>query len=135
MTLDAITISTFAMFSLLSGSVVCTEPTEADEVKKRYDDMVKLLTESDNGYTEIHLSGENTYFPAYEGDNWPWAMSMEDYREFVRNRIAPGLGEFDNDPEMPARTLTMLLANEAIETKYRLSRVKKKLYKECYTPF
>ena len=135
MTLDAITISTFAMFSLLSGSVVCTESTEADEVKKRYDDMVKLLTESDNGYTEIHLSGENTYYPDYEGNSWPWAMSMEDYREFVRNRIAPGLGEFDNDPEMPARTLTMLLANEAIETKYRLSRVKKKFYKECYTPF
>lgn len=134
MTYDAITIATFSMFSLLSGSVVCTQPTELEEVKLRYDDMVRLLTEADDGYTEIRPSGDNTYYPAYE-DNWPWASSINDYQDFLRTQIVPGNGKFDDDPELPFRTLTAILSNEKIEDKYRLSRVKKKLYKCAYLPF
>ncbi|MBQ1570736.1 MAG: hypothetical protein IIZ78_06410 [Clostridiales bacterium] len=129
--LDVVTIATFAMFSLLSGAEVCTMPTELEEVKKRYDDIVKLLLEDED---RPLVYSDESYFPSYPADKWPWATSEEDYKEFLRNTIVTGVAA-DNDREVHCYTMTALLSNKAIEEKYRLSRVKLKLLSEALLPF
>ena len=129
--LDVVTIATFAMFSLLSGAEVCTMPTETEEVKKRYDDMVKLLIEEED---RPLVYSDESYFPDYPSDKWPWATSEDEYKEFFRKEIVPHV-ESDNDREVHCYTMTALLANEQIEKKYRLSRVKLKLLSEALLPF
>ena len=131
MTVDVITVATMSMFSLLSGAVVCTMPTEQDEVKKRYDDILRLLGKEE----ELELvEAVDSYFPKYAEGKWPWAMSEEEYNEFLRTRIIPGL-QPDYDKELCVATMTAILANEEIETKYRISRVKPKLYTRQLLPF
>lgn len=129
--LDVVTIATFAMFSLLSGAVVCTMPTETEEVRKRYDDMVKLLIDEED---RPLVYSDESYFPSYPSDKWPWATSEEEYKEFLRKEIVPHV-ESKNDREIHCYTMTALLSNKAIEEKYRLSRVKMKLLSEALLPF
>lgn len=124
MILDAPTIATFAMFSLLSGAAVCTMPTEQEEVKKRYDDMVQILSKTES----IKLvEGFESYFPKYPEDKWPWAMSYEEYLSFLRKYIVTRETEQSMYRELCVASMAAVLANEEIEEKYRLSRVKPKL--------
>lgn len=124
MTYDSVTIATFAMFSLLSGSVACTMPTEAEEVKKRYDDMIRILSKTES----IKLvEGFESYFPKYPEDKWPWAMTMDDYMSFLRKYIVTRETEQSMSKELCVASMAAVLANEEIEEKYRLSRVKPKL--------
>lgn len=127
---DAVTLYTFAMFSLLSGAAVCTQPTELEEVKLRYDDMLELLGKE--GPVELLLADEN-YWPNYPSDKWPWASSYAEFTEFVRKMVAgiPG----SDDKELQVFTMTAILHNSDIESKYRLSRVKLKLLSQMLLPF
>lgn len=124
MTYDSVTIATLAMFSLLSGSVACTMPTEAEEVKKRYDDMIRILSKTES----IKLvEGFESYFPKYPEDKWPWAMTMDEYMSFLRKYIVTRETEQSMSKELCVASMAAVLANEEIEEKYRLSRVKPKL--------
>lgn len=127
---DAITLYTFAMFSLLSGAVVCTQPTELEEVKLRYDDMVKILGAEEP--IELVVADEN-YWPSYSSDKWPWASSYTEFTEFVREMIH-GMPP-SSDKDLQVATMSALLANEAVEAKYRLSRVRPKLLSQMLLPF
>jgi hypothetical protein len=127
---DAITLYTFAMFSLLSGAVVCTQPTELEEVKLRYDDMVKILGAEEP--IELVVADEN-YWPNYPSDKWPWASSYTEFTEFVREMIH-GMPP-SSDKDLQVATMSALLANEAVEAKYRLSRVRPKLLSQMLLPF
>lgn len=127
---DIITLYTFSMFSLLSGAVVCTQPTELEEVKLRYDDMLKLLGEAEP--VELYVADEN-YWPNYTQDKWPWASSSEEFTEFVRQMVA-GVPSSD-DKDLQVFTMTAILSNEAIEAKYRLSRVRPKVLSQMLLPF
>lgn len=129
--LDVVTIATFAMFSLLSGAEVCTMPTELEEVKKRYDDMVNLLREEED---RPFVFADESYFPNYPPDKWPWATTEEGYCEFLRSTIVRG-NPPDPSKELQSYTMTALLSNQAIENKYRLSRVKIKLLNNVLLPF
>lgn len=124
MILDAPTIATFALFSLLSGAVVCTMPTEQEEVKKRYDDMLKILSKTESIKV---VEGFESYFPAFTEDKWPWAMTMDDYMSFLRKYIVTRETEQSMSKELCVASMAAVLANEEIEAKYRLSRVKPKL--------
>ena len=132
MTYDSVTIATFAMFSLLSGSVACTMPTEAEEVLKRYNDMLAMLSEDEKA---VPVETSESWFPQYPEDKWPWAMSESEYYEFLRQKIVSGLDSDYSNKELCIATMTALLANEKIEEKYRLSRVKPKLINQQLLPF
>lgn len=127
---DIITLYTFSMFSLLSGSVVCTQPTELEEVKLRYDDMLQLLGKEEP--VELHVADEN-YWPNYPADKWPWASSSDEFTEFVRQMVN-GVPS-STDKELQVFTMTAILNNEAIEEKYRLSRVRPKVLSQMLLPF
>lgn len=127
---DAVTLYTFAMFSLLSGAVVCTQPTELEEVKLRYDDMLKLIEKDEP--VELNIADEN-YWPSYPEDKWPWASTYSEFTEFVRKMVV-GIPSSD-DKELQVFTMTAILNNSEIEKKYRLSRVKLKLLSQMLLPF
>ena len=127
---DVVTLYTFSMFSLLSGAVVCTQPTELAEVKLRYDDMLKILGKEEP--VELYLADEN-YLPNYTTDKWPWASSSTEYTEFVRQMVV-GIPD-SKDKDLQVFTMTAILSNEEIEAKYRLSRVKPKVLSQMLLPF
>lgn len=127
---DVVTLYTFSMFSLLSGAVVCTQPTELEEVKLRYDDMLKLLSKEEP--VELYVADEN-YWPNYTSDKWPWASSSTEFTEFVRQMVV-GIPD-SKDKDLQVYTMTAILNNEEIETKYRLSRVKPKVLSQMLLPF
>jgi hypothetical protein len=127
---DVVTLYTFSMFSLLSGAVVCTQPTELEEVKLRYDDMLKMLGKEEP--VELFLADEN-YWPNYTSDKWPWASSSTEFTEFVRQMVV-GIPD-SKDKDLQVFTMTAILNNEEIETKYRLSRVKPKVLSQMLLPF
>lgn len=130
MTYDPVTIYTFAMFSLLSGSVVCTQPTELGEIKLRYDDMVRLLGKEEP--VELEVPDEN-YWPSYNSEKWPWASSDTELLDAVREIV--GKMPQSKTADLQSFTMTALYANEDIETKYRLSRVKPKFISQTLLPF
>lgn len=119
------------MFSLLSGSVVCTQPTELEEIKLRYDDLVRILGK-DEEPVELEVPDEN-YWPSYNSEKWPWASSETELLDAVREIIS-GLPKSET-ADLQSFTMTALYANEAIETKYRLSRVKPKFVSQALLPF
>lgn len=127
---DVVTLYTFSMFSLLSGAVVCTQPTELEEVKLRYDDMLRILGKEEP--VELFLADEN-YWPNYTSDKWPWASSSTEFTEFVRQMVV-GIPD-SKDKDLQVFTMTAILNNEEIETKYRLSRVKPKVLSQMLLPF
>lgn len=127
---DVVTLYTFSMFSLLSGAVVCTQPTELEEVKLRYDDMLKMLGKEEP--VELSVADEN-YWPNYTEDKWPWASSSAEFTEFVRQMVI-GIPE-SKDKDLQVFTMTAILNNEEIEAKYRLSRVKPKVFSQMLLPF
>ena len=126
---DAVTLYTFAMFSLLSGAEVCTQPTELGEVKLRFDDIVKMLGKEP---VELYVADEN-YWPNYTEDKWPLASSSTEFTEFVRQMVI-GI-PYSQDKDLQVFTMTAILNNEEIEAKYRLSRVKPKLLSQALLPF
>lgn len=126
--IDCVTLFTAACFSLLSGAVVCTAPTELEEIQKRYDDMLKMLGDVDLTVAEY------SYVPEYPQEKWPWATSYSDISEYVRLHIKPDVPE-DDLPGLGEITWAGLLANQQIEEKYRLSRVRKKVVTQMRLPF
>lgn len=127
---DVVTLYTFSMFSLLSGAVVCTQPTELEEVKLRYDDMLRMLGKEEP--VELSVADEN-YWPNYTEDKWPWASSSAEFTEFVRQMVI-GIPE-SKDKDLQVFTMSAILNNEEIEAKYRLSRVKPKVFSQMLLPF
>lgn len=127
---DIITLYTFAMFSLLSGEVVCTQPTEMEEVKLRYDDFVRIM--SKDGKIKLVCAHES-YWPQYPEDKWPWATSLAEYRDYVATVVTDAQESAIAD--LQVMTMSALLANEEIEEKYRLSRVRPKLFSQMLLPF
>lgn len=127
---DVITLYTFSMFSLLSGAVVCTQPTELEEVKLRYNDMLNILGKEEP--VELCIADEN-YWPNYTEDKWPWASSSTEFTEFVRQMVI-GIPD-SKDKDLQVFTMTAILSNEEIETKYRLSRVRPKVLSQMLLPF
>lgn len=127
---DVITLYTFAMFSLLSGEVVCTKPTEMEEVQMRYDDFVRILSKD----AEIKLvCASESYWPQYPEDKWPWATTLNEYRDYVALAVRDVPESATAD--LQVITMSALLANEEIEEKYRLSRVRPKLFSQMLLPF
>lgn len=127
---DPVTIYTFAMFSLLSGSVVCTQPTELEEVKLRYDDMLKMLGKDEP--VRLEVPDEN-YLPNYTTDAWPWASDYSEMTAEIHKIVDPMPRSAIAD--LNVITMSALLANEEIEEKYRLSRVRPKLLSQSLLPF
>lgn len=127
---DPITVYTFAMFSLLSGSVVCTQPTELEEVKLRYDDMLKMLGKGEPIRLEVPYE---SYLPEYPSDKWPWASSYSEMTDEM-HKVSDTLPQSEI-ADLNVMTMSALLANEEIEEKYRLSRVKPKLLSQQLLPF
>lgn len=127
---DAVTVYTFAMFSLLSGQVVCTQPTELEEIKLRYDDIIKILEKQEP--VELVVP-EETYQPSYTENEWPWATDYNGYMQEL-HRIVDPLPEV-KVADLQVFTMTSILSNEEIEKKYRLSRVKPKFLSTCLLPF
>lgn len=127
--IDCVTVFTAACFSLLSGAVVCTAPTELEEIKKRYDDMLKMLDPK----TELVVA-EYSVVPEYAEGKWPWATDYNDFASYIRNNITPGVPE-DDLPGLGEITWAELQSNERIEEKYRLSRVKSKVITQLRLPF
>lgn len=127
---DAVTVYTFAMFSILSGQVVCTQPTELEEIKLRYDDIVKILGKQEQ--VELVVP-EESYQPNYTEDKWPWATGYSEYMQEL-HRIVDPLPEV-KVADLQVFTMTSILSNEEIETKYRLSRVRPTLLSTCLLPF
>ena len=76
---------------------------------------------------------DESYWPNYTADKWPWASSDTEYTEFVRSMV-DGLPD-TCDKDMQVFTMTEILNNEEIEAKYRLSRVKPKLLSQMLLPF
>lgn len=127
--LDCVTLFTAAQFSILSGTVVCTAPTELEEIKKRYDDMLKMLDPK-----TVLVVAEYSVVPEYAEDKWPWATDYNDFANYIRNNITPGVPE-DDLPGLGEITWAELQSNERIEEKYRLSRVKSKVITQLRLPF
>lgn len=127
---DPVTIYTFAMFSLLSGAVACTQPTELEEVKLRYDDMLKMLGKNE----PIHLEmPDENYLPNYPTDKWPWASTYSEMTDAM-HKIADPVPK-SAIADLQVMTMSALLDNEEIEEKYRLSRVRPKLLSQSLLPF
>ena len=127
---DAVTVYTFAMFSLLSGTVVCTKPTELEEIRLRYDDLVKMLGKGED--VEFVVAEEN-YRPNYPEDRWPWATDYDSFNSEIHSIVDKMPG--DKTADLQVFTMTAILADGEIEAKYRLSRVKPKLLSQVLLPF
>ena len=130
MTYDAVTIYTFAMFSLLSGSVVCTKPTELEEIEARYNDIINILGK---GEPVDLVVPDESYLPSYPEDKWPWATDYNGYIQELHRIVNPLKGVQIAD--LQVFTMTAILSNSEIENKYRLSRVKLKLLSQMLLPF
>lgn len=128
---DPVTIYTFAMFSLLSGSVVCTQPTELEEVKLRYDDMLKMLGKNEPIRLEVP---DESYLPNYTTDTWPWASTYSEMIDEMHKIADPPVPK-SAIADLQVMTMSALLANDEIEEKYRLSRVRPKLFSQMLLPF
>lgn len=127
MKIDAGTIYGFAAVSLLTGVVLCTAPTELEEIEKRAEDIRKML-----GDVEI-VHGNNSYFPHFTTDKWPFAT---DYSSMMcaANAYAFKFPNVDAE-DLDNDTLLEILKRDEIENKYRLSLVKKDVMRTVLVPF
>lgn len=107
-----------AAMSLLTGDVVCTEPTEMEEVVKRAKNLRKML--SSKGHEIVICI--HALAPAFNEDKWPFATP--------KNEFESGMFDFSNTRKYPEVSnvnfdeLKEALADPDIEAKYRLSKVK-----------
>lgn len=127
MKIDAGTIYGFAAVSLLTGAVVCTAPSELEEIEKRAEDIRSML-----GDVEI-VHGNNSYFPHFPYGKWPFDTEYSDLM-CAANAYAfrfPNVEAEDLDID----TLLEILKKEEIESKYRLSLVKKNVMRTVLVPF
>lgn len=127
--IDAGTIYGFAAVSLLTGAVVCTQPTELEEIAMRARDIMRMLGD---GYEFV--SGHHSYMPAFPVEKWPFDTDHE--------KMGVAACEFSNefkaenkDDEVDVQALIELLKDEEIEKKYRLSKVKDNVMREVLLPF
>lgn len=125
--IDAGTLWTMAAMSILSSVEPCTAPSEKEEIIRRADIIVGLL-----GDIRI-LKANNSYIPAYPEERWPFAMSQDE----MMNAASRYAGNYDshNDNRLDIDTLILILENEEIEKRFRLSRVSKKVSRNVLWPF
>lgn len=129
MKIDLGSIFTMAAMSLLTGDVVCTEPTEMEEVTKRAKNLRKMLASKGHEIVDCF----NALEPSFPEDKWPFATSKKDFEmamyDFSNNRKYPGVNSVNFDE------LKEALADPEIESKYRLSKVKDSTIETEVLPF
>lgn len=127
MKIDAGTIYGFAAVSLLTGAVICTAPTELEEIEKRAEDIRKMLGDVD----VVH--GDNSYFPHFPDGKWPFATDYSNMM-YSANSYACKFPDADAK-DIDTDTLLEILKRGEIESKYRLSLVKKDVMRATLLPF
>ena len=128
MKIDAGTIYGFAAVSLLTGVVECTQPSELEEIEKRAEDIRSML-----GDVEL-VYGNNSYFPFFADGKWPFATTQEDLEKAALDWASKYKHE-DKEEDVDVDSLIEILKKEEIESKYRLSRVKKDVMRKVLLPF
>lgn len=128
MKIDAGTIYGFAAVSLLTGTVECTQPTELEEIEKRAEDIKSML-----GDVEL-VYGNNSYFPFFADGKWPFATTQEDLEKAALDWASRYKRE-DKEEDVDVGSLIEILKKEEIESKYRLSIVKKDVMRKVLLPF
>lgn len=128
MKIDAGTIYGFAAISLLTGTVECTQPTELEEIEKRAEDIHSML-----GDVEL-VYGNNSYFPFFADGKWPFATTQEDLEKAALDWASQYKHE-DSEEDVDVGSLIEILKKEEIESKYRLSIVKKDVMRKVLMPF
>lgn len=126
--IDAGTVYGFAAVSLLTGVAVCTAPTELEEIEKRAEDIRKML-----GDVEL-VYGNNSYFPFFADGKWPFATKPEDLERAALDWASRYRNE-DKDEDVDVDSLIEIFNRAEIESKYRLSRVKKDVMRKVLMPF
>ena len=128
MKIDAGTIYGFAAVSLLTGQAVCTAPTELEEIEKRAEDIRSMLDDVELVYAN------NSYFPFFADGKWPFATKPEDLEKAALDWASQNKHE-DNEEDVDVGSLIEILKKEEIESKYRLSIVKKDVMRKVLLPF
>jgi hypothetical protein len=126
--IDAGTIYGFAAVSLLTGTVECTQPTELEEIEKRAEDIRDMLGDIELVY------GNNSYFPFFADGKWPFATTQEDLEKAALDWASQYRHE-DREEDVDVGSLIEVLKKEEIESKYRLSIVKKDVMRKVLMPF
>jgi hypothetical protein len=126
--IDAGTIYGFAAVSLLTGTVECTQPTELEEIGKRAEDIRSML-----GDVEL-VYGSTSYFPFFADGKWPFDTSKEDLEKAALDWSSQYRHE-DKEEDVDVDSLIEILKKEEIESKYRLSIVKKDVMRQVLLPF
>ena len=128
MKIDAGTIYGFAAVSLLTGQAVCTAPTELEEIEKRAEDIRSML-----GDVEL-VYGSTSYFPFFADGKWPFDTSKEDLEKAALDWSSQYRNE-DREEDVDVDSLIEIFNRDEIESKYRLSRVKKDVMRKVLMPF
>lgn len=128
MKIDAGTIYGFAAVSLLTGKTVCTAPTELGEITKRAEDIKSML-----GDVEL-VYGNNSYFPFFPDGKWPFATKQEDLERAAIDWASKYRNE-NKEEDVDVDSLIEILKKDEIESKYRLSYVKKNVMRKVLLPF
>lgn len=128
MKIDAGTIYGFAAVSLLTGTVECTQPTELEEIEKRAEDIRSML-----GDVEL-VYANNSYFPFFADGKWPFATTQEDLEKAALDWASKYKHE-DKEEDVDVDSLIEILKKEEIESKYRLSIVKKDVMRKVLFPY
>lgn len=119
MKIDLGSIFTMAAMSLLTGDVVCTEPTEMEEVTKRAKDMRRILISK--GHEVVMCI--KALIPDFPVEKWPFYTPKNDFElaqyDFTNNHKYPEV-----NAEMDYEAFKKVLEDPDIESKYRLSKVK-----------
>lgn len=119
MKIDAGSIFTMAAMSLLTGDVVCTEPTEMEEVVKRAKNLRRIF--KSKGHEVVMCI--KALIPNFPTEKWPFCTSKSDFElaqyDFTNNRKYP-----EENSDMDYEAFKKLLEDPDIESKYRLSKVK-----------
>lgn len=130
MKIDAGSIFTMAALSLLTGNVVCTEPTEMEEVVKRAKELRRIF--KSKGHEVVMCI--KALIPDFPAEKWPFCTPKNDFElaqyDFTNNRKYP-----EENAEMDYEAFKKLLEDPDIETKYKLSKVKDSVIKTEVLPF
>lgn len=130
MKIDAGSIFTMAAMSLLTGDVVCTEPTEMEEVVKRAKNLRRIF--KSKGHEVVMCV--KALIPNFPTEKWPFCTSKNDFElaqyDFTNNRKYP-----EENAEMDYEAFKKLLEDPDIESKYRLSKVKDSTITTDILPF
>lgn len=119
-----------AAMSLLTGNVVCTEPTEMEEVVKRSKDMRSIF--KSKGHEVVTCT--KSLIPDFPVEKWPFFTTKSDFEiaqyDFTNNRKYP-----EENAEMDYEAFKKLLEDPDIESKYKLSKVKDNVIRTEVLPF